>query len=365
VSGQVRSSAGRATDIRQLLGGVAITLVSVGMLLGSFLLSQLDTLGVRPPPTQVVAALSPSPATFPPATTPAPLPTMSPSALPSATETTVPATSAPSASPALSLPLMPSCPRPPGWFSYSVRQGETLAGLAWRVGITTFALMRANCLSTPTIYPGQQIYLPPSFYASPTPQPYRCGPPLGWAVYIVRPRDTLYSLSLRFRVGIDAIRRANCLDGYVIYVGQALYLPPLSPTPIPTPTSSRTPTPPYMPTLTQIPVPTLTPSLTPTYFPTAPSSPTPTYYPTRTVTPMVTSTATHTPAYTPTPTGTPGSTLTPTFAPTSTPTQLPTSTPMPTPIPTEPPTYAPMPTPTPTGPPTFTPMPSPTLTPFE
>lgn len=195
MSGQVRSSAGRPAAIRQLLGSIVITFISVGMLLGSFLLSKLDTLGVRPPPTQAVAVLSPT--LFLPTTTPAPLPTASPSSLPPATETAVPPTFAPSASPTPSLPLMPSCPRPPGWFSYTVRQGDTLAGLAWRAGITTFALMRANCLNTPTIFPGQPIYLPPTFYASPTPWSYPCGPPLGWVVYIVQPRDTLYSLSLR------------------------------------------------------------------------------------------------------------------------------------------------------------------------
>lgn len=363
MSGQVRSSVGRPAAIRQLLGSIVITFVSVGMLLGSFLLSKLDTLGVRPPPTQAAAMLSPTP--FLPATTPAPLPTASPSSLPPATETAVPPTFAPSASPTLSLPLMPSCPRPPGWFSYTVRQGETLARLAWRAGITTFALMRANCLSTPTIYPGQQIHLPPTFYASPTPRSYPCGPPLGWVVYIVRPRDTLYSLSLRFRVGIDTIRRANCLDSYVIYVGQALYLPHLPPTPTLTPTPSHTPPPLYTPTPTHIPMLTPTPTPALTQFPTATSSPTSTYYPTPTATPITTSTAAHTPTYTPTPTPTPDSTLMPTSTPTPTPTGPPTSTHTPIPAPTESATPTHMPTPTPTESPTSTPTPMPTSTPSE
>jgi len=38
VSEQMRPSTGRANGIRQLLGSVAITLISVGMLLGSLLL---------------------------------------------------------------------------------------------------------------------------------------------------------------------------------------------------------------------------------------------------------------------------------------------------------------------------------------
>jgi LysM repeat protein len=363
VSEQVRSSAGGPAAIRQLLGSIVVTFISVGMLLGSFLLSRLDTLGVRSPPTQAVAVLSPTP--FLPTTTPTPLPTASPSSLPPATETAVPPTFAPSASPTLSLPLVPSCPRPPGWFSYSVRQGDTLAGLAWRAGITTFALMRANCLNTPTIFPGQPIYLPPTFYASPTPWSYPCGPPLGWVVYIVQPRDTLYSLSLRFRVGIDTIRRANCLASYTIYVGQALYLPPLRPTPIPTSTPSLTPTPFYTPTPTHTPMLTLTPTPPSTQFPTATPSSTPIYYPTLTATPIWTSTAAHTPTYTPTPSTTPGSTSMPTFTPTSTPIEPPTSTHTPVPPPTESPTSTHVPTSTPTVPPTSTPTPMPTSTPAE
>ena len=187
-------------------------------------------------------------------------------------------------------------------------------------------------MDAPAIYPGQQIYLPPAFYVSPTPEPYPCGPPLGWVVYTVQPGDTLYSLSVRFGVGIDAIRQANCLSGYTIYAGQALYLPPLPPTPIRT--------------LTETPIPTLTP----TEFSTPTSSPTPTEYPTLTATPTLTGTATHTPTYTPTSTQTPGPAPTSTFTPTPTPTELPTSTYTPTST-AEPPTstYTPTPTSTPPG----------------
>jgi LysM repeat protein len=340
----VRPGAGRSTGIGQLLGGVAVTVISVGMLLGSFLLSQLDTLGVRPPHIQPVAAGLPSPTPFLPTLTAVPSPTMSPSPPPRATGTAVPPTSPPPASPVPPSGLIPSCPQPPGWFVYTVQQGDTLTSLAWRTGITTLALMQANCLSTLTIYPGQQIYLPPAFYASPT--PYACGPPLGWVVYIVQAGDTLYSLSLRFGVGIEAIRRANCLDGYVIYAGQALYLPPLPPTPTHTPVPPPTPTLPYTPTPTDTPVPILTLTPTPTESPTATSSPVPTEYPTLTAIPTLTGTATHAPTYTPTPTETPGPTSTSTFTPTPAPTELPTSTYTPTPTPTEPPTSTHTPTPT-------------------
>lgn len=349
MSEQMRPSTGRANGIRQMLGSIVITLISVGMLLGSFLLSQLDTSDRRPLPTQAGAVSFPSPTPILPAGTSALSPTMSPSPPPSATETAVGPALPPSPSPTSPLPLMPSCPQPPGWFVYTVQQGDTLTSLAWRAGTTTLALMEANCLNISAIHPGQQIYLPPVFYASPTPWP--CGPPLGWVVYIVRPGDTLYSLSLRSGAGIEAIRRANCLPGYTILAGHALYLPKLPSTPTPTPPPPDTPTLPYTP----VPTETHTPTPTPTPVLTQPStltpSPTATTYPTFTATPTLTGTTTHTPTYTPTPTETPGPTVTPTSTPTSTPTGTPTSTYTPTPSPTETPTstYTPTPTATPSG----------------
>lgn len=346
MSEQTRSGMGRSAEMRQLLGSVAVTLISVGMLLGSFLLSQLDSSDTQPSPSQTSDVLAPSATGYLPTVTPTLSPTPSSSLPPSATVTSIPLPYTPPPSPTASH-LMPSCPQPPGWYVYTVRQGDTLTSLAWRAGITLLALKEANCLSLSVIWPDQQIYLPPAFYASPTPWP--CGPPIGWVVYVVQPGDTLYSLSVRFGVGIEAIRRANCLRGYTIRIGQALYLPPLPPAPTRTSLPTSTPTLPSSATPTEMSTPTLTPSPPLTQSPTVPASPTVTDYPTLTATPTLTGTAPHTPTCTPTPTESPGPAPTPTSTPTSTPTELPTSTYAPTPIPTEPPTstYTPTPTSTP------------------
>lgn len=347
MSEPLRSSAGRFSGLGRLAGGIAVTFVSVGMLLGGFLLNRIDALGVYPTPTQAVAflpsptlpsptiTLSPSPT---PTTPPSPTATKTPSVI---TETAVP----PTFTPTPSEPLIPVCQPPSGWIAYKVQQGDTLASLAWRTGTTSYALMQANCLSTSAIYSGQRIYLPSTFYASPTPRPYTCGPPLNWVVYRVQPRDTLYALSRRFGVGIDAIRQANCLRSYTIYIGQALYVPPppYVPTPVPTSVPTITPTPTHSPTPTGTATPTLTPTRSPT--PTGTTMPTPIYtpIPTETITPTLTPTPTEgTLTYTPTPTPTP----TPTESPMPTNTPIPTDTPTPTstPTPTEiPPTHTPTP----------------------
>lgn len=350
--------------IGQLLGNLAITVISVGMLLGSFLLSRLDVSGTRPPATSV-AQIPPSPTVFVP-TLPSPtvpLPTPTPTPVPpspsptelipsptSATETIASPTSTPS--PTLSSPLIPSCALPAGWVAYTVKPGETLYSLAVQTGVTALALMDANCLSTPTIYADQQIHLPPTLYVSPTPRSFPCGPPLGWvAWYTVQPGDTLYSLAQRFGVSMDVIRRANCLDSYTILAGTKIYLPPPPPTPTHTATLPPTPTPTgtFIPTLTWTPTPTEFPSVTPSPTPTASST--------------VTGTATYTPTSTPTPTETPTLefTLTPTPTGSPTPTPTPSTTATPTATPTEFPTVTP--TATPTDSPTSTPTPTPTVTP--
>ncbi len=155
--------------------------------------------------------------------------------------------------------------------------------------------------------------------------------------------------------------------------------PTLTRTPTETPTDTPTRTPSNTPTLTPTISPTLTPSLTPTRTPTVTRTFTPTQTPTVTPTPTDTATptltptgtldATNTPTETPTAMPTATATETPTETPTSTPTQTPTDTPTPTETATHTPTATPTNTPTatatrtPTATPTDTPTPTVTPTP--
>ncbi|MCX7682058.1 MAG: LysM peptidoglycan-binding domain-containing protein [Anaerolineae bacterium] len=316
------------SGLRPVIFSLLLTILSVVLLLGGFALAHLDMAGVRPPATSV-AMLSPSPTFFLPTMTGTPSPlstetTETPFPAPPATETAAPLTPTPSS------PLLPVCQPPAGWTVYIVRPGDTLYRLGLRTGVAALVLAEANCLSTLTIYAGQRLYLPPSLYLTPTPRIEPCGPFPGWVVYIVQPGDTLYSLARRFGTTQEAIRRANCLNSYKIYVGQALYLPPLPPTPV----------------LTAVPTPepTVTPTTGPTLPPTAPPgvTPSPTMPPTETAVPTTEPATPTEPADTATPT--------PPDTPTATPWPEPSDTPIPTP--TEP--VSPTPASTPTA------MPSPT-----
>jgi LysM repeat protein len=216
---------------------------------------------------------------------------------------------------------------PPDWQRYGVGPFDTLVSIAQRFSLTPDQLAQMNCLDKPGVTTGQTIYVP-GFKPTPTSVP--CFPPFNWAIYIVRPGDTLNVIAARYGISTYTLMRANCLSTTYIYYGQALYVPPTYPivTFVPTP---------IIPTFTPTP-----PIGSPT--PTIPSTDTPTAIPT---TPVIT--------LTPGPSDTPGPTNT--LAPTDTP--APTNTAAPTNAPTD--TQAP-PTVAPTEPPpaTSTPAPQPT-----
>jgi LysM repeat protein len=209
-------------------------------------------------------------------------PTVTPVATPTATARP-PATNTP----------RPVCSAPASWRVYVVRAGDTLTSLATQRGTTVASIVGANCLTTSTIYTGQRLYLPP-IAVPPPPPPTTCvpQPPAGWVLYTVQNGDSLYGLAQRFQTTVVQIQQVNCLSGYVVTVGQQLYLPPLPSTPtatwtlVPTADITATPTDLVAPTTSPTPVlPSDTPTTAPT--PTVPSD-TPTPVPT---TPVPTSEA--------------------------------------------------------------------------
>ncbi|NPA93389.1 MAG: LysM peptidoglycan-binding domain-containing protein [Chloroflexi bacterium] len=159
---------------------------------------------------------------------------------------------------------------------------------------TVAQLQEGNCLPTTSLLVGTTLYVPPL----PTNQPTatltatpNCGPPPGWVVHIVQPKENLFRISLAYRVSLNTLREVNCLTGNLIYVGQRLWVPNV---PTSTPLASPTPQP----------APTATPSPTATPTPLATATATPTALPTATPTPTATNTATPTDTATPTPTDT-------------------------------------------------------------
>lgn len=160
-----------------------------------------------------------------------------------------------------------------GGTAYVVQPGETWFSIAQRFGLPAEALAAANGMPVfQGPYAGQTIMIPPTYMPQPQPVP----PPMtDRIVYIVQPKDTLFSIARRFGVSLAELAAINGIIDYNrIWVGQQLLIP--GPGPYPTyPPIPWTPTPwypgptagPWYPTPTTWPPP-------PTYWPWTPT-PTP------------------------------------------------------------------------------------------
>jgi murein DD-endopeptidase MepM/ murein hydrolase activator NlpD len=112
--------------------------------------------------------------------------------------------------------------------TYTVRRGDTLAGIASRLGTDLQTLARLNDLKAPyRIRPGQVLKNPNA------PRPSRPArgrdapaPAADGGSYRVQPGDTLFGLAVRFGVSVDDIRRANGMgEGAQLMAGRTLRIP--------------------------------------------------------------------------------------------------------------------------------------------
>jgi LysM repeat protein len=114
-------------------------------------------------------------------------------------------------------------PPPPGGGTYVVQRGDTLAGIAYRYGVSVTDIVRANGIANPNrIYPGQRLLIPGSSGTPPA-------PPSSGTYYTVQRGDTLAKIAARFRTSVWAIVQANNIaNPNVIYPGQRFYVPAAS-----------------------------------------------------------------------------------------------------------------------------------------
>ena len=133
----------------------------------------------------------------------------------------------------LVIPGTAPAPAPVGGCIYVVRPGDNLTSIAYRRGVTIYAIVRRNGIVNPNrIYVGQRLRMPcasPPAPAPPTPAP-------GGAYYVVRAGDTLAKIALRFGVSVWSIVQANSIPNpNLIHVGQRLFIPKGVPPPPPGP----------------------------------------------------------------------------------------------------------------------------------
>lgn len=97
--------------------------------------------------------------------------------------------------------------------SYVVQPGDTLYLIAQRFNTTVNDLTATNSLHTSTIYPGQALALPTGESGTAN------------SFYTVQPGDTLYLISQRYGVSVDALQSLNGLSGTSLVVGQQIKVP--------------------------------------------------------------------------------------------------------------------------------------------
>jgi peptidoglycan endopeptidase LytE len=130
----------------------------------------------------------------------------------------------------------------------TVRDGDSLAGLAWRHGVRLSELLRVNSLQlTSVIHPGQSLVIPAGARVNTTPpaRPTTVASTASTATttaaattagsdYVVVSGDALASIAWRNGVTLGALLRANSLEvTSLIMPGRRLQIPPAT-RPIPT-----------------------------------------------------------------------------------------------------------------------------------
>jgi murein DD-endopeptidase MepM/ murein hydrolase activator NlpD len=93
--------------------------------------------------------------------------------------------------------------------SYTVRNGDSLTGIANRFGVSMMTIWWANDLKTKGLVAGQDLVIPP----------------VDGLVVTVREGDTLETLATRYKVTADAIYETSGLEDRSLVTGQTLILP--------------------------------------------------------------------------------------------------------------------------------------------
>ncbi|MBM7865477.1 LysM peptidoglycan-binding domain-containing protein [Heliobacterium gestii] len=94
---------------------------------------------------------------------------------------------------------------------YTVQAGDTLYRVAVNHGLSLSALKGANSLSGDAIYPGQALHLP--------------GVSGGPNIYTVQQSDSLYLISQKYGVTVDALKQNNNMGSSLISPGRVLAIP--------------------------------------------------------------------------------------------------------------------------------------------
>jgi len=108
--------------------------------------------------------------------------------------------------------------------TYKVQQGDTLVGIARKIGVTPGALKAANRMKVSSLKANQTLIIPsPKIkkVSKSKPSPLPRG-----EVYVVKKKDTLAGIARKTGVSIAELKKINRLSGSALKIGQKLSLKP-------------------------------------------------------------------------------------------------------------------------------------------
>ena len=105
---------------------------------------------------------------------------------------------------------------PNNMFMYTVKAGDTLYGIAKKYNTTYQAIMNLNYLNSPNLYIGQVLRIPEMY----TKEEEMFLP--DFSNYVVKPGDTLYSISINNGVDLNTLMKDNSLVNNILRIGQVL-----------------------------------------------------------------------------------------------------------------------------------------------
>lgn len=253
--------------------GVTIShgLTNIGLFLIFPFFSSLTTLPAVKPVEMVEPLASPTPQLV---TTPmVPLYSQGktrPSATPATTATPTSTLPVPTSTPTPQSSATPQpytatsqvCTPPAGWVIYIVRAGDTLASISQAAGVSVAQLQQANCLTSSTIYVGQQLYVPYPILPTAIPTSTFTPLPTFTATLIPYPSATATSTAFPTNTATPTRTATPTSTGAPTNTATATStgLPTNTPTSTPVPTNTATPT--YTPTSTALPTNTAIPTST-------------------------------------------------------------------------------------------------------
>jgi LysM repeat protein len=201
--------------LRQIGAGFLLGVIAIAAVIGGFALSKAEGGAAVVPSVSPSAIIATNYPTIPVLTdTPQPVATEAISPTPEATFTLPPSPTPP--------PPPTSCPPPAGWVPVLVQGYDTLFSVAVRYQTSTSAIKQGNCLFSDQLVVGSYLYVP----FKPTATFVPCRAPYGWVLYYVVSGDTLYNISVRYRVTWTELQRANCMgNSTFIAVGKPIRVP--------------------------------------------------------------------------------------------------------------------------------------------